>query len=119
MTKMLHTLQTEDVFYADFHGENMLLNKDLDLLLCDFGACAKITDRSGQIRPKGFASQFIMEKFFEKKQTAEKFRERLFNEHNLKMLISHFKLLNSCVEERDEYIDAFAELTEWMEKQLL
>ena len=56
MTKMLHTLQTEDVFYADFHGENMLLNKDLDLLLCDFGACAKITDRSGQIRPKGFAS---------------------------------------------------------------
>merc|ERR1739848_118471 len=101
---MLRTHPNEYFFYADFHGENMLLNKNLDLVLCDFGACAKITDRSGNIKPKGFASQHIMEKFFEKKQTPVNFRERFFNEHNLKMLISHFKLLNSCVEERDEYI---------------
>lgn len=63
MTKMLLILERYDVYFSDFHGENILVNKDGDLVLTDFGASARISDRSGNINPKGFWSQQILEKF--------------------------------------------------------
>jgi len=56
MTKMLLMMENFDVFFADFHGENLMLQKNGDLILTDFGASARITDRTGNINPKGFCS---------------------------------------------------------------
>ena len=54
MTKMLLALENLDLYYADFHGENLIVKQNGDLVLTDFGASARITDRSGEINPKGF-----------------------------------------------------------------
>lgn len=116
MTRMLLMMENYDVFFADFHGENLMLQSNGDLVLTDFGASARITDRTGNINPKGFCSQHILEKFQEKKQTASSFKENLFNEHNSKQLLSHFKLLEHCVKEKDEFTEAFKDLIKFIEK---
>lgn len=98
MTKMLIILEQYDVYFADFHGENIMLRNNGDLVLTDFGASARITDRSGNIVPKGFCAGQITEKFNEKKQSAACFKERLFNEHHSKQLLHHFKVLFKALE---------------------
>ena len=118
MTKMLLMLEKHDVFYADFHGENLMLKESNELVLTDFGAAARITDRSGNINPKGFCSNFIKEKFEERNQSPVAFKYRLMNEHYAKQLLSHFKLIEQCVEEKDEFMEAFADLNKFIEKEL-
>merc|ERR1711981_870753 len=112
MTKMLIVMEQYDVFFADFHGENIMLKKDGDLVLTDFGASARITDRSGKIAPKGFCAGQISEKFEERKQSAAGFKERLFNEHHSKQLLMHFKVLQKAIpdDQRDEFSEAFGDL---------
>lgn len=63
MTKMVLLLEKHDVYFSDFHGENIMVNKTGDLILTDFGASARITDRAGAINPKGFFANQILEKF--------------------------------------------------------
>lgn len=119
MTKMLLLLEDSDLYYADFHGENLMVQKSGDLVLTDFGASARISDRAGNINPKGFCASQIMEKFQEKKQTPAEFRERLFNEHYGKQLLNHFKVIANNVEDKeDEYLEAFARLTKFIEKEI-
>jgi len=119
MTQMVLLLEKHDVYFSDFHGENIMVNKNGDLVLTDFGASARITDRAGQINPKGFLAAQIMEKFQEnKKQTAAQFKERLFNEHHIKQLINHFKVLSKLNQDKeDEFMVAFEEMIKNMDKQ--
>lgn len=120
MTKMLLILERYDVYFSDFHGENIMVNQEGDLVLTDFGASARISDRSGNINPKGFWSQQILEKFQQKKQTPSQFKMRLFNEHHSKQLLNHFKALANSAEKttEDEYLIAFRNLNEFIEKKL-
>jgi serine/threonine protein kinase len=119
MTKMLMSLEGMDLYYADFHGENLMVKKSGDLVLTDFGASARIMDRTGAINPKGFCANQILEKYNEKKQTPAEFRERLYNEHNSKQLLNQFKSIARCVEDTaDEYMSAFKGLNKFIEQAL-
>jgi len=51
-------------------------------------------------------------------QSPVAFEYRLMNEHYAKQLLSHFKLLEKCVEEKDEYMEAFTDLNKFIEKEL-
>ena len=107
MTKMLLALENLDLYYADFHGENLMVKSNGDLVLTDFGASARITDRTGAINPKGFCANQILEKYHEKQQTPAEFRERLLNEHNSKQLLNQFKSIVKCVADKEcEFMDA-------------
>lgn len=119
MTKMLLNFEARDIYYADFHGENIMVKKDGDLVLTDFGACSRITDRTGKINPKGFFADQIRAKFEEKKQTEAQFKERLFDEHYSSQLLTNFRLILKSIKEadqRDEYTIAFKDLIAFIEK---
>lgn len=50
MTRMLQVMEQNNIMYGDFHGENIMLKSDGNLILTDFGYSTLLTeDENGDI----------------------------------------------------------------------